>query len=76
VTPSQGTHFFQNLVSQNVGYFTVNPELDEGFVDWFWLTAQTSVSESEFVRHLRFDGPVVVKMSGSSNEGIIIKPPD
>jgi hypothetical protein len=76
VTPSQGTHFFQNLISHNVGYFTVNPELGEGFVDWFWLTAQPSVSEMEFVRHLRFDEPVVVKMDGSRNEGIIIKPPD
>ena len=76
VTPSQGTHFFQNLISHNVGYFTVNPELGEGFVDWFWLTEQPSVSETQFVRHLRFEEPAVVKMDGSRNEGIIIKPPD
>jgi len=76
VTPSQGTHFFQNLISHNVGYFTVNPELGEGFIDWFYLTAQPSVSETQFVRHLHFDEPVVVKMDGSRNEGIIIKPPD
>jgi CheY-like chemotaxis protein len=76
VTPSQGTHFFQNLVSHSVGYFTINPELGDGFIDWFWLTAQPSVTETEFVRHLHFDEPVVVKMDGSRNEGIIIKPPD
>ena len=76
VTPSQGTHFFQNLVSHRVGYFTINPELGDGFIDWFWLTAQPSVSETEFVRHLHFDEPVVVKMDGSRNEGIIIKPSD
>ncbi len=76
VTPSQGTHFFHNLISHNVGYFTINPELGEGFIDWFWITAQPPVSETEFVRHLRFDEPVVVKMDGSRNEGIIIKPPD
>jgi len=76
VTPSQGTHFFHNLISHNVGYFTINPEVGEGFIDWFWITAQPSVSETEFVRHLHFDEPVVVKMDGSRNEGIIIKPPD
>jgi hypothetical protein len=76
VTPSQGTHFFQNLVSHNVGYFTINPEFGDGFIDWFWITAQASLAESEFVRHLRFDEPAVVKMNGSLNEGIIIKPTD
>ena len=40
VTPSQGTHFFQNLMTAGVGYFTVNPEVGEGFLDWEWLAAQ------------------------------------
>ena len=46
VTPSQGTHFFQNLTSFNVGYFTVNPDVGEGFVDWDWLAAQPAVCET------------------------------
>ena len=37
VTPSQGSHFFQNLTAFQVGYFTVNPDAGEGFVDWDWL---------------------------------------
>ena len=74
VTPSQGSHFFQNLTSSNVGYFTVNPEAGEGFVDWEWLAAQPAVSEADCVRHLRFDDPVVVRMNGRTNTGVIAKP--
>jgi len=74
VTPSQGTHFFQNLTSFNVGYFTVNPDAGEGFVDWDWLSAQPSAAESGCVRHLRFDRPLLVKMNGKRNEGVILKP--
>jgi len=74
VAPSQGTHFFQNLTSCNVGYFTVNPGYGEGFVDWEWLAAQPAVEESEFVRHVRLDEPLTVTMSGRRSEGVILKP--
>jgi CheY-like chemotaxis protein len=74
VTPSQGTHFFQNLTSSNVGYFTVNPDAGEGFVDWDWLAAQPAVEEFSCVRHLHFDRPLVVKMNGNTNQGVILKP--
>jgi hypothetical protein len=74
VTPSQGTHFFQNLTSLNIGYFTVNQETDEGFVDWDWLAGQPSLSEIGPVRHLQFDEPVAVTMNGTTQHGIIRKP--
>ena len=74
VTPSQGSHFFQNLTSSNVGYFTVNPEAGEGFVDWTWLAEQPAVEEADCVRHLRFEQPVVVRMNGRTNTGVIAKP--
>jgi CheY-like chemotaxis protein len=74
VTPSQGTHFFQNLTSCNVGYFTVNPGVGEGFVDWEWLEKQPAEEESRFVRLIRFSSPAIVKMSGRSGEGVILKP--
>ena len=74
VTPSQGTHFFQNLTASSVGYFTVNPEVGEGFVDWDWLAARPAVRETGFVRHLHFDVPVVVKMNGRTQRGVIVKP--
>jgi hypothetical protein len=74
VTPSQGTHFFQNLSSANVGYFTVNAEIGEGFVDWDWLASQPATDETPFVRHLRLPEPLVVKMNGRTNQGVILKP--
>ena len=74
VTPSQGTHFFQNITSCNVGYFTVNPEVGEGFVDWAWLADQTAAKRSEFVSHIRLERPVEILMSGRSGEGVILKP--
>jgi hypothetical protein len=74
VTPSQGTHFFQNLTSFDVGYFTVNPDAGDGFVDWAWLGSGPAVRETAYVRHLRYDRPIVVKMNGKNGEGIILKP--
>jgi CheY-like chemotaxis protein len=74
VSPSQGTHFFQNLASFQVGYFTVNPEKGEGFVDWDWLARQPAFRDGTFARHLRFEDPILIEMSGSRNEGIIFKP--
>ncbi|HSC27772.1 MAG TPA: PEP/pyruvate-binding domain-containing protein [Vicinamibacterales bacterium] len=73
VTPSQGSHFFQNLTARNVGYFTVNAERGEGFVDWEWLAAQPAVTELPFVRHVRLASPVVVRMNGRKQRGIILK---
>ena len=76
VSPSQGTHFFQNLTSCNVGYFTVNPEVGEGFVDWKWLASLPAVEKRSFVSHLRLDDPLEIKMSGKTGEGVILKPGD
>ncbi len=74
VTPSQGTHFFQNLTSLNVGYFTVNQNLGEGFVDWEWLANHPAAEEIGCVRHLRFDSPAVASMNGKIQKGVIRKP--
>ncbi|HEY3177137.1 MAG TPA: PEP/pyruvate-binding domain-containing protein [Candidatus Polarisedimenticolia bacterium] len=74
VTPSQGTHFFQNLTSLNVGYFTVNPQAGEGLIDWDWLAARPALEDTGFVRHIRLDEPVTVMMSGKTGEGVILKP--
>ena len=74
VAPSQGTHFFQNLTSFQVGYFTVNPHVGEGVVDWAWLAAQPAVREGVFARRIRLSQPVEVRMDGRRREGIISKP--
>jgi hypothetical protein len=74
VTPSQGSHFFQNLTSFQIGYFTVNADDGEGFVDWDWIGAQPAEGELELVRHVRSEEPFVVKMNGRRNQGDIYKP--
>jgi len=74
VTPSQGTHFFQNLTSFQVGYMTVNATQGGGRVDWDWLDAQPAVTEGEFVRHLVLAEPLTVMIDGRSSEGVILRP--
>ncbi len=74
VTPSQGSHFFQNLTAFQVGYFTVNPDAGEGSVDWQWLSEQSAVEERGCVRHLQFSQPVRVVMNSRSSQGVIFKP--
>jgi hypothetical protein len=74
VTPSQGSHFFQNLASFQVGYFTVNPEVGDGVVDWDWISARPARRERGLVRHIRLERPLVVKMNGRRGEGLVLKP--
>jgi hypothetical protein len=74
VTPSQGSHFFQNLSAFQVGYFTVNPDAGDGFVDWDWLTSNQAAEECGCVRHLHFDDPLAVVMNGKTSQGMIFKP--
>jgi CheY-like chemotaxis protein len=75
IEPSQGTHFFQNMTSFGVGYFTVTPFLkDGGIFDEAFLNAQPAVCESAFLRHVRFDRPLVVKIDGRKNIGVVLKP--
>jgi CheY-like chemotaxis protein len=74
VMPSQGSHFFQNLTAFQIGYFTVNPDSGDGFVDWQWLAQQAAVEEHGTVSHLRFDSPLVVVMNGKKSQGMIFKP--
>ncbi|MGA2643396.1 MAG: PEP/pyruvate-binding domain-containing protein [Candidatus Sulfotelmatobacter sp.] len=74
VTPSQGSHFFQNLTAFQIGYFTANPDAGEGSVDWEWLSEQPSVDEDGCVRHLHFDRPMRVIMNSRTSQGVIFKP--
>jgi CheY-like chemotaxis protein len=74
VTPSQGSHFFQNLTAFQIGYFTVNPDAGEGSVDWQWLTEQAAVEEEGCVRHLQFAEPMRVVMNSRTSQGVIFKP--
>ncbi len=71
--PSQGSHFFQNITSFMIGYFTNNSIQRNGFVDWDWLLAQTPAEIKTYTMHIRFKNPIVIKMIGHVNKGIILK---
>ena len=74
VSPSQGTHFYQNLASVGVGYFTINQSAGEGFVDWEWLESVPEVAAEGPVRLLRFPEPCVAIVNGKERRGILLKP--
>jgi len=73
VAPSQGSHFFQNLVAAGVGYFTIDPAAG-GRIDWAWLRDLREGSSCAGVRHLRLDGAVEVRMDGRRGGGVVLKP--
>ncbi|MCB0751405.1 MAG: histidine kinase, partial [Ignavibacteriae bacterium] len=74
VTPSQGSHFFHNITSFGIGYFTNESEDEESFVDWEWLLSQIAIQEYTYTRHLKFDNVLLTKISGQKNKGVIYKP--
>ena len=74
IDPSQGTHFFQNLTSFGVGYFTINPFKGDGWFDEEYLNSLPAVEETEYLRHVRFDKPIVIKMDGKKSLGVVLKP--
>lgn len=74
IDPSQGTHFFQNLTSLGVSYFTINPFQHDGTFDIEFLNQIPAVYESDYLRHIRFEKPAIVKVDGRKNIGVILKP--
>ncbi len=74
IDPSQGTHFFQNLTSFRVGYFTVNPYINEGYYDVDYLNSLNVIFEDEFIRHVRFEKPLEIMIDGKRHQGAILKP--
>ncbi len=74
VDPSQGTHFFQNLTSFGVGYFTVNAYSGDGIYQQSLLNSMPAIEETEYVRHVRFDRPLKIMMDGMSQEGVVLLP--
>ena len=74
IDPSQGTHFFQNLTSFGVGYFTVNDYMGDGLYRQDYLNSLPAVEETAHVRHVKFDTPVVIKVDGMKKEGVVMMP--
>jgi CheY-like chemotaxis protein len=74
IDPSQGTHFFQNLTSFRVGYFTINPYIKEGYYDVDYLNSLDVVFEDNYIRHVRFPNPLEIMIDGKTHKGVILKP--
>ena len=74
IDPSQGTHFFQNLTSFGVAYLTINPYRNDGSYNLDFLNSQTAEHETDFIRHIHFDHPIVSMIDGRSSKGVVLKP--
>ncbi len=72
IDPSQGTHFFQNLTSFGVGYFTINTFTGDGIWQKEYLDAMPAVEETAHVRHVRFPKPLRIMMDGKKQEGVVL----
>jgi len=74
IEPSQGTHFFQNLTSFRVAYFTVNDFIKQGLYNTAFLDAQEALFDNGKIRHVRFDQPMEVLVDGKKHFGIVAMP--
>ena len=73
VAPSQGSHFFQNITSFGISYFTVSSG-NESSIRWEWLREQPAASARRYVRHLRFEQPMTILVNGHKNWGVVTMP--
>ncbi|MDA3837664.1 MAG: phosphoenolpyruvate synthase [Candidatus Delongbacteria bacterium] len=74
IEQSQGSHFFHNITTFGIIYFTINPFKDDGSYNVKFLDNQEAVYEDNFIKHIRFNKPVIVKTDGRSGNGVILKP--
>lgn len=73
VDPSQGSHFFHNLTSLGTAYLTINPRLNQGFIDWAWLAEQPVARDGTFVRHVRPEIPIEARIDGRTSRAVVLK---
>ncbi|MCG8573068.1 MAG: hypothetical protein MJB14_23290 [Spirochaetes bacterium] len=74
IEPSQGTHFFHNLVAMNIGYFNIPYQSSDSFLDYDWLAGCSSSEDGHFFHHYHFDQPLKVIMDGKKGISVILKP--
>ncbi len=68
--PSQGTHFFQNITSLGIAYFTVYRQEDR--INWNWLKNAPALGDFNYIKHIRLDTPIAIKVEGRRNMGVIL----
>ncbi|MEE0979657.1 MAG: PEP/pyruvate-binding domain-containing protein [Muribaculaceae bacterium] len=74
IEPSQGTHFFQNLTSFGVGYFTISPVSGDGHCDIDYLDSLPEFYNGKYIRAVKFDNPLSISINGRKGIGIVLKP--
>ena len=73
IKPSQGTHFFQNIVSRGVGYINIDLNKKNSWLNWNWLNKQKAAQELNFIRHIKLKKPLLIKLDGRNGRAIILK---
>jgi len=73
ILPSQGTHFFQNIISRGIGYINIPFDSEDCLIDWKWLKNQEVKKELKFVKHVRLSAPLTIKIDGRSGRAMILK---
>lgn len=68
---SSGSHFFHNVTSMNIGYFSVQPEISKSIIAWDVLKKQKLMKETKFFRHVEFEKPLVVRMDGKKRISVV-----
>jgi len=74
VDPSQGSHFFQNIVSFGIGYLTIDPRDNQDRLDTEWLDGCQAETDSPSLRHISFGEPLRIALNGRTNVGVVLKP--
>ena len=74
VDPSQGSHFFQNIMAFGIGYLTVETHGTVDLLDYAWMGTQPAESETAHLRHLGFEEPLEIALNGRRNRGVVLKP--
>jgi CheY-like chemotaxis protein len=74
IDPSFGSHFFQNVTSLRIGYFTVNPKNPDDKLDWDWLNNQNTIEETNFLKLIELTKPMKVIIDGKDGKGVVLKP--
>jgi len=74
IDPSQGTHFFHNMIAMKIGYFNIPYFSKSDFLDWDWLHAQPVQNQGDYFTHVHLKHPVEVRMDGKTGRALICKP--
>ena len=74
IKPTQGTHFFQNIISKGIGYLHISLDYKKNYIDWNWLNDQKPEMETKYVKLITLSKPLTIKLDGRSGKALILKP--